>query len=140
MGRSRRVLSWVLQLLVAGVFVQTLFLKFTASEESVYIFSTLGLEPWGRIGAGVAELCASILILIPRTVWLGAMLTLAIMGGAIASHLTRLGVEVLDDGGFLFGLALILALASATVLLLRWNQIPRPKRARPPEPGTPPSA
>lgn len=128
-GPSRKVFSWVLQLLVAGVFVQTLFFKFTAAPESVYIFSTLGLEPWGRLGAGVAELIAATLILIPRTVWLGAMMAMGIMGGAIASHLTRLGVEVMDDGGLLFGLALILFLGSAVVLLLRKDEIPRPRRS-----------
>lgn len=130
MGRSRVVLSWVLQLLVAGVFVQTCFFKFTGATESVHIFTTLGLEPWGRIGAGIAELLAAVLILVPRTVWLGAMLATGIMFGAISSHLTRLGVEVMDDGGLLFGLALIVFMASATVLLLRWDQIPKPKRVR----------
>ena len=124
-GSSRKVLSWVLQLLIAGVFVQTLFFKFTAAPESVYIFSTLGLEPWGRIGAGVAELVAAVMVLIPRTVWLGALLAMGIMAGAIVSHLTRLGVEVLDDGGLLFGLSLVVFFGSASVLLLRKNEIPR---------------
>lgn len=127
-GRTRKAVSWILQLLVAGVFFQTLYFKFTAAPESVWIFSTLGLEPWGRIGAGIAELIAAVLILTPRTVWLGAMVALAIMGGAIASHLTRLGVEVLEDGGLLFGLSLIVFLGSAGVLILRKNEIPRPSR------------
>lgn len=128
--RSRTILSWVLQFLVAGVFAQTLFFKFSAAPESVYIFSTLGLEPWGRIGAGVAELLAAVLILVPRTVWLGAMMAMAIMGGAIASHLTRLGVEVMDDGGLLFGLSLIVFFGSAVILLLRKHEIPKgPRRA-----------
>ncbi|MGI9626509.1 MAG: DoxX family protein [Longimicrobiales bacterium] len=119
-------MSWVLQFLVAGVFAQTLFFKFTAAPESVYIFSTLGLEPWGRIGAGVAELIAAVLILVPRTAWIGAMLAVAIMGGAIASHLTRLGVEVMDDGGLLFALSLIVFFGAALILILRKHQIPRP--------------
>ncbi|NNF26345.1 MAG: DoxX family protein [Gemmatimonadetes bacterium] len=130
-GRTRKAVSWILQLLVAGVFFQTLYFKFTAAPESVWIFSTLGLEPWGRIGAGIAELIAAVLILTPRTVWLGAMMALAIMGGAIASHLTRLGVEVLEDGGLLFGLALIVFLGSAGVLILRKNEIPRMRRQEP---------
>ncbi|MDH3223543.1 MAG: DoxX family protein [Gemmatimonadota bacterium] len=130
-GRSRKALSWVLQFLVAGVFLQTLYFKFTAAPESVWIFTTLGLEPWGRLGAGVTELVATILILTPRTVWIGAMLALAIMAGAIASHLTRLGVEVMDDGGLLFGLSLIVFLGSAGILILRKDEIPRLARTAP---------
>ena len=130
-GRTRKTLSWILQFLVVGTFVQTLYFKFTAAPESVWIFSTLGMEPWGRIGVGVAELVASILLLIPRTVWVGAMLAVAIMGGAIASHLTRLGVEVLEDGGLLFGLSLIVFLGGACILVLRKDEIPRPRRHAP---------
>ena len=48
--------SWALRLIVAVILLQTLFFKFSAAKESVYIFSTLGMEPWGRIGSGVFEL------------------------------------------------------------------------------------
>src|SRR5688500_11876414 len=98
-------LSWVLQLAVASILLQTLFFKFTGAEESVYIFSTLVAEPWGRIGSGVVELVAAVLLLVPATSPLGALMTIGLMVGAIGSHLTVLGIEVRGDGGLLFGLA-----------------------------------
>jgi hypothetical protein len=124
LSRLQSGASWLLQLLVAGILLQTLFFKFTGAEESIYIFSTLHAEPWGRIGSGVVELIASILLLVPSTVTLGAVLTLATMTGAILAHLTVLGIEVKGDGGLLFALALTAFTSSAIVLLIRRTQIP----------------
>jgi hypothetical protein len=101
------VLSWLLQLVVAGILLQTLFFKFTGAAESVYIFSTLGVEPGGRIGSGVVELIASLLLLIPATATIGAALALGVMAGAIVSHVAILGIEIQGDGGLLFALAII---------------------------------
>jgi hypothetical protein len=115
--------SWTLQLVVAGILFQTLFFKFTGAEESVYIFSTLGIEPWGRIASGVAELVVVVLILTPPTVALGALLGLGVISGALVSH-TRLGLVVRDDGGLLFGLAVIVFLASAAIVYLRRAELP----------------
>jgi hypothetical protein len=114
----------VLQFVVAAILLQTLFFKFTGAAESVYIFSTLGAEPWGRIGSGVVELIAAILLLVPATVTVGAALALAVIAGAILSHLTILGIEVQGDGGLLFVLALTVFVASAVILVLRRNEIP----------------
>ena len=116
--------SWILQLVVAGILLQTLFFKFTGAAESVYIFSTLGAEPWGRIGSGVVELIAAILLLVPATTTVGAALALAVITGAIFSHLTVLGLEVQGDGGLLFSLAVTVFLASGLILLLRRAEIP----------------
>jgi hypothetical protein len=118
------VTSWVLQVVVAGILLQTLFFKFTGAAESVYIFSTLGAEPWGRIGSGIVELIASILLLVPATATIGAALALAVISGAIVSHLTILGIEVQGDGGLLFTLALTVFVASALILMLRRGEIP----------------
>ena len=52
-------MSWLLRILAALIMLQTLYFKFSASEESVYIFSALGMEPWGRIGTGIMELIAA---------------------------------------------------------------------------------
>lgn len=113
----------ILQLVPAVILLQTLWFKFTASEESVYIFSTLGMEPWGRIGTGVAELIASILLLVPRTKVWGALLALGIMGGAILSHLVVLGIEIKNDGGLLFGLALLTSLFCVMLLYLNRREL-----------------
>jgi hypothetical protein len=124
LSRGQRAFSWCLQILAAAILVQTLFFKFTGAEESVYIFSTLGVEPVGRIGSGVVELIAAVLLLVPSTVTGGAALALAVMAGAIASHLTVLGIAVKGDGGLLFGLALTVFISAAAVLFLRRTEIP----------------
>ena len=122
--KTKVILSWVFQLIAAVILFQTLFFKFTGAEESVYIFSTLGIEPWGRIASGMAELLAVVLLLVPRTVTLGALLSLGVISGAIVSHLTKLGIVVKDDGGLLFALAVTVFLCSLAILALRRQQIP----------------
>jgi len=122
--RTQTIISWLAQLTVATILLQTLFFKFTAAEESVYIFSTIHAEPWGRIGSGVIELIASLLLLIPSLAPFGAMLAMASMAGAIATHLTILGIEVKGDGGLLFALALTAFVGSGVVVLVRRTQLP----------------
>ena len=119
-------LSWSLRLVVAVLLLQTLFFKFTGAEESVYIFSQLGAEPWGRIGSGVVELIASVLILLPRTVVLGAILSLGTITGAILAHLTQLGIKLtaVGDNGELFALAVIIFVSSAVLVFLHRRTIP----------------
>ena len=114
------IFNWVLRVVAALIMLQTLFFKFSASEESVYIFSTIGIEPWGRIATGVMELIASVLLLYPRTTVFGALLGAGIMGGAIVSHLTILSIEVKGDGGLLFTYAIIVMVAC--LLLLYFNR------------------
>ena len=112
------IFIWVLRIIPALIMLQTLFFKFTGAAESIYIFSKLNIEPWGRYGSGVAELIAGILLLIPRySVW-GALLALSVMGGAILSHLTILGIEIMGDKGQLFYMALITVACSAIILFL----------------------
>jgi uncharacterized membrane protein YphA (DoxX/SURF4 family) len=118
------IVSWVLRVVVAVIFLQTLYFKFTGAEESIYIFSTLGIEPFGRIGSGIAELIAVILILIPRTILLGALLGLGVMLGAISSHLFVLGIEVQNDGGVLFIMAVISFLCCSVLVFQNKNEIP----------------
>jgi len=122
--KTQNILSWVMQVIAAGILLQTLFFKFTGAEESVYIFTTLGAEPWGRIGSGIVELVASVLLLMTATAPLGALLAMAAMAGAILSHLTFLGIEVKGDGGLLFGLAITVFVASAIIVFIRRAQIP----------------
>ena len=124
MGSALGVTAWLLRLAAAGILLQTLFFKFTAAPESVYIFTKVGAEPWGRIGSGVIELIAAVLILVPRTTWLGALVALGVMAGAIVSHLTLLGIEVQGDKGLLFTLALIVFFSSAALLLIYRRDVP----------------
>jgi len=118
--------------------LQTLFFKFTAAPESIYIFTKLGIfvhgyfppapvgavEIWARIGSGIMELIAAVLLLTPRFVWAGTVLAMAATAGAIASHLTFLGIEVQGDKGLLFFLAIAVFVTSAIALFLHRTQIP----------------
>jgi len=124
LSKPLTILSWILRVTAAVILAQTLWFKFTAAPESVYIFDKVGLGAPGRIGSGVAELISAILLLIPRTAWAGAILAIGVMGGAIMSHLTLLGIDVMGDHGELFGLAVIVALCSAIVLFLHRREIP----------------
>ena len=108
-----KYILWGLKIVVAVILVQTLRFKFTGHPDSIYIFETVGLEPVGRIGIGVIELIAAILILIPKTSWLGSGLAVGVLAGAILMHLTQLGIEVHGDGGTLFYMAVGTFIASA---------------------------
>jgi len=132
------ILSWICRIVAAVILLQTLFFKFTAAPESVYIFTKLGtfvhsyfpsasiaaVEVSARIGSGIMELIAAVLLLTPRFVWAGAILAIAATGGAIVSHLTFLGIEVQGDKGLLFALAVIVVSTSAIALFLHRKQIP----------------
>jgi len=109
---------WALRLIAAIIMLQTLYFKFTASEESVYIFTQLGLEPYGRVGIGVMELIASLLILFPKTTIYGAILATGLMAGALFSHITKLGIEVKGDGGQLFVYALLVLTSSLALIII----------------------
>lgn len=131
LSKPASIVAWICRIVAVVILLQTLFFKFTGAMESVFIFSEVGkfshlpfMEPWGRIGTGVAELIASLLILIPATTWLGAGLALGIMGGAIASHLFILGIEVQGDHGALFALGLTVIVCSLVLLFLQRRDIP----------------
>lgn len=120
------IVGWILRLVAALILLQTLFFKFTGAPESIYIFTTIGQEPVGRIGSGVVELIASILLLLPvaPAVATGALLALGTMSGAIFFHLTELGIVVMDDGGTLFGLAITVWVCSAAILWIYRRALP----------------
>jgi hypothetical protein len=109
---------WILRMLAALILLQTLFFKFSGAEESIYIFSIIGMEPWGRIGTGAFELIAALLILYPRTTAIGAALGMGLMGGAIFFHVTKLGIEVKGDGGLLFTYAMLVFVSCAILLIV----------------------
>ena len=109
---------WILKLIAAVIMLQTLFFKFTAAPESVYIFTKLGMEPWGRIGIGTMELVASVLILIPKTTGIGAALGAGLMSGALFFHITKLGLIVQDDGGLLFIYALLVFISCISLVVI----------------------
>ncbi len=120
----KKYIPFIIRLVVAVILLQTLYYKFGGHEDSLYIFEKTGLGDAGRIGSGIAELIAAILILIPRTAWLGAALTVGIISGAIFMHLTTLGIEINGDGGTLFGMAVAVFVLSLITLLINRKSIP----------------
>lgn len=122
---SKNIIVWILRLTAAIILLQTLFFKFSAAPVSVYIFSELNMEPWGRIGTGIAELIAAILILYPKTTVYGAALGIALMAGAIFFHITKLGIEVEHDSGKLFALAVVVLLSCSILFLINFKSLVR---------------
>jgi uncharacterized membrane protein YphA (DoxX/SURF4 family) len=122
-NKQNTIITWIFRLIAAAIMLQTLFFKFTSAPESVYIFSKLGMEPWGRIGTGVMELMASLLILIPSTTAVGAIWGVGLMSGALFFHLTRLGIVVQNDSGQLFMYALLVFISCIILVVLHREQI-----------------
>lgn len=120
--KARNIISWVLRIIAAVILLQTLYFKFSAHPESVAIFTKLGIEPWGRILTGITELITGILLLIPATAFIGAVLGMGVMSGAIASHLFVLGIESAGDGGQLFLYAIMVFVSCLMVSLLHKSQ------------------
>ncbi|WP_323757781.1 DoxX family protein [Roseivirga sp.] len=120
--KSKKIVTWILRLLAALIMLQTLFFKFTGAEESIYIFKQIGMEPWGRYLTGTVELIASVLLLTNRYE-LGALLGLGTISGAIFFHLTKLGIGVQGDGGYLFALAIVVFVSCVITLLMNFSQI-----------------
>jgi uncharacterized membrane protein YphA (DoxX/SURF4 family) len=118
----KNIFIWALRIVAALIMLQTLYFKFTAHPQSVKLFTELGLEPWGRIGTGVFELIAAVLLLIPRTTYLGAGLGLGLMSGAIFFHITKLGI-VFDGDAVLFTYAVITFVCCAILLWLNKQQV-----------------
>ncbi|WP_159467029.1 DoxX family protein [Dyadobacter sp. 3J3] len=121
--KPNKIVFWILRIVPAVILLQTLFFKFSAAPESVYIFSTLGIEPWGRIGSGIVELIAAVLILIPALTGVGALIALGVISGAIFSHLTVLGIEVQGDGGQLFIYALIVFISCVLLVFFEKDRL-----------------
>jgi uncharacterized membrane protein YphA (DoxX/SURF4 family) len=120
---------WAAQIVVAIILAQTLFFKFTYAPETQVIFGERGGRPVAT-AVGVVELVCVLLLLIPATASIGAALSFAVIGGAIFTHFTSLGIQIRDpatgetDGGLLFALALIVAAGSIVVLTFRWRELP----------------
>lgn len=121
---TRTIFIWVLKLIAAYIMLQTLYFKFTAQTESVELFTKLGMEPWGRIGTGIGELIASILILIPRTTLIGALMGLGLMSGALFFHFSKLGIYFGGDA-ILFSYAVITFVCCAVLIIVHRKNIPQ---------------
>lgn len=122
----KKYLPLILKLIAAIIMLQTLFFKFSGAQESIDLFTKLAGENEAsmRIGTGVLELIASILLFIPKKTWLGAILTVGLMGGAIMGHLTKLGIEHNNDGGTLFISAVVTLIAGIILLIINRKDIP----------------
>lgn len=128
-ARTARVVAWIAQLGVAAILGQTLFFKFTYAPETQVIFGDRGGRPAATV-VGLLELVCVVLLLLPRTPALGAALSLFVIAGALFTHITSLGLVIVNpatgegDGGLLFGLAVAVAVGSLVVLACRWRQLP----------------
>ena len=122
--KKKNIISWIARIVVAFILIQTLFFKFTGAPESVYIFEQMGIEPYGRIGSGIVELIAGVLLLITSTRAIGALLAFGTISGALLSHFTVLGIEVNGDGGGLFAMAVVVFVFSLLLLIFHKKELP----------------
>ena len=122
--KFQTILHWLVRLIPAVIFIQTLFFKFTGAPEPIFIFETLGMEPIGRFGTGIIELISAVMLLIPRTSGIGAAIGLGMMSGALFFHFTKLGIEVQGDGGALFTMGIISFICCAIVLWQERKAVP----------------
>ena len=120
----KNYLSLVLRIIVAVILLQTLHFKFLAHPDSIYIFTKVGMDTWGRIGIGVLELIASILLFLQKKTWLGAGLSAGLMAGAVKIHLTMIGIEVKGYDGTLFYTAIATLILSLMILWGKKKDIP----------------
>jgi uncharacterized membrane protein YphA (DoxX/SURF4 family) len=119
MNKTQYYIDLLCRIVAAIIMLQTLYFKFTGAPESIYIFTTIGMEPWGRIGVGIMELTACILLFVPKFNWLGALLGIQLMAGAVFFHLTKLGIPVMGDGGYLFFLCLTVLVTCSVSLFIQ---------------------
>jgi len=123
--RKYRTIEMLLRIVTAIILIQTLHFKFSGHPQAVHIFSTIGMEPWGRYGIGTIELITGILFFLPNYWKIASIITAGLMVGAIGFHLfTPLGIEVVVDGvsdnGQLFAMA-IAALVLSVILIYSAN-------------------
>lgn len=118
MNKATKILNRVLAILSALILLQTLYFKFSAHPDSVQLFTQLEMEPWGRLGIGVFELIAGILLLYPKTTAYGSILSFGVISGAVFFHLFVLGIEVNGDGGALFAMALSVFVSSLILIFI----------------------
>lgn len=121
--KTNTINSWVLRLIIAIIFIQTLYFKFTAHPDSVYIFSELGVEPYGRVGLGIIELITAVLLMVNSTKIIAIFLSIGIIIGAIGSHILVIGTSVQGDGGGLFALAWVVLLAGIVLLFIHKKEL-----------------
>jgi hypothetical protein len=129
-----KLIFWTIRIVPAIIMLQTLYFKFNAAPEPIHIFTTLlgKYEAFGRIGTGVIELIAGMLLLYPRTSVLGAILGAGTMAGAVFSHLFILGISVkyyttesvlINDKGSLFLSALITLICCLIIIYQQRNYL-----------------
>ena len=121
---TKTIFTWILRIVAAAILIMTLYFKFTAHPQSVKLFTMVDMEPWGRIGTGICELIASVLILVPRTTLLGALMGLGLMAGAIFFHVTKLGIIFDGDAG-LFTYAVVTFVCCLELIIMNRKKIPQ---------------
>lgn len=118
-----KIISWILRITSALIMLQTLYFKFTGADESIQLFTLIGMEPWGRYGVGTMELIASILLLMPKTKVLGACLGVGLMSGALFFHLTQIGIIDASGNAMLFIYATVAFVCCVILLVIHLNEL-----------------
>lgn len=73
-------------------------------------------EAHARIFTGVMELITAILLLVPAIAWLGSVLGIGLMIGALLSHVFFIGISINSDGGQLMFMAVVVLICCCKIL------------------------
>lgn len=119
---NKKNLIWIAQIAVVVIMGQTLFFKFTDHPETVALFDQLGQGALAYKSIGALELIACILLLIPRSITIGAGLAVGLMSGAIMAHITELGFT--GPNGALGWMAVAAWILSLVIMYVRRTEIP----------------
>ena len=85
------VLLWILQIGAAGMFLMVGFLKLSGNPQLVALFEAIGIGQWFRYLTGGLEVAGAILLLIPRTSGLAALMLAGVMACAVVTHVFIVG-------------------------------------------------
>jgi uncharacterized membrane protein YphA (DoxX/SURF4 family) len=90
-GRQDIVITWILRVATAVLFVSLGRSKFDPSSYWIKLFDQIGFGEWFRYTTGVLQIAGAILVLVPRTFLVGIALLGSTMAGAAAIWIVRLG-------------------------------------------------
>ena len=116
--RPRIVVSWILQVLVAAMFLFSGSLKLTGDPMMVQLFDAIGIGQWFRYATGTIEVGSALLLLVPSFALLGAAALAVTMIGAIITHLFIVGGSA--------AIPLVLLAATIAIAWLRRDQFAWP--------------
>lgn len=113
LSKGKNIAVWIISVLLALAFLASGVPKLLGVPQTVEGFHRWGYPDWFRIVTGLVETGSALLLLIPRTAFVGASLLVATMIGAAYTHLTH------NEAPFVVGPLVLLVLAAIVAVARR---------------------